>query len=360
VVTTHRDVSAAARATRALSSEFGMTIDTLSDARDRSAGLMLELTDPPRHARLRRIVSAAFAPGRVELLRPRIEAIADQLVRDVAAGGEPFDVVGDLAARLPLRVVATLLGLAEDDLPFIERCLETMFASRPATAAVGRPSAVATAGRTASVRLLGYLGDVLRRRSAPGDDLLGALATAEIAGDRLTGTEVVMNAYNLLIGGSLSTRYTLAGGLLALAEEPEAWRRLCQGGDLAAAVEEILRWTTAGMHLVRTATGDTTIGGVEIRSGEPVALWLASANRDESVFDAPDEFRIDRDPNPHLTFATGAHACIGSALARLQLTVLLARLADTGAALRLAGPVRWVESNFLSGPASLPLRLEGG
>ncbi|WP_307962006.1 cytochrome P450 [Salinispora arenicola] len=149
---------------------------------------------------------------------------------------------------------------------------------------------------------------------------------------------MLVNCTNLIIGGNETTRHAASGGLLALAQRPELWRRLRRiPTAVPTAVEEVLRWTTPGMHVLRTATRDTEIGGVPIRAGERVVVWNAAANRDEDVFADPQRFDIDRSPNRHIAFGQGGHHCLGAALARLELTILFEEMAKQVTNVRLTG-----------------------
>jgi cytochrome P450 len=163
----------------------------------------------------------------------------------------------------------------------------------------------------------------------------------------------------LAIAGQENTGYCLGGGLLALIEHPAQFARLKAEPELLdSAVEEMLRWTSPGRHLVRTATADVAVGGQLISEGESAALFFVSANRDEEVFDAPDTFRVDRQPNPHLAFGLGHHFCLGSHLARIELRTLFAALLPRLRRVTLAGPPRRARSAVISGVGSLPIRCE--
>jgi cytochrome P450 len=175
----------------------------------------------------------------------------------------------------------------------------------------------------------------------------------------LTDEEIVFNCNGVLAGANETTRYSTAGGVLALAENPDQWRALRAGGEAAipAAVEEILRWTVPGVHVLRTATRPATVGGVPIGVGDRVTIWNVSANRDEAVFADADRFLVDRSPNRHITFGAGRHLCLGARLARLELAAFLSELLDRVEKIELRGKPRYNASNFTWGLRELPLRL---
>jgi cytochrome P450 len=193
------------------------------------------------------------------------------------------------------------------------------------------------------------------RRQAPADDLVSVLATVgsdpESGGEELSEAELAMFLIQLLVAGNETTRNLISGGLVALAENPGQWAALKADRSLIpAAVEELLRWTTPVISFMRTATAPTTIRGVAVAEGDPVLLVYASANRDEEVF-GPDagELRIDRHPNPHVSFGFGPHFCLGAALARLEGRVVLGELLDRFDTLSLAGPVERTPSPVIAG-----------
>ncbi|TDC87595.1 cytochrome P450, partial [Nonomuraea deserti] len=201
--------------------------------------------------------------------------------------------------------------------------------------------------------LLYYTRLAARRRTAPGDDVISLLV-----GSDLTEEEVLLNCYNLIIGGDETARLAMAGGLLALATYDKEWARLREDHALVApAVEEILRWTTPAAHVGRIATRDAELAGRRVAAGDVVALWTVSANRDEAVFDDPDRFDVGRTPNRHLTFGHGPHFCLGAQLARAEIRALLAELRASVSAITVTGPVTWLPSNFINGVGTLPVAL---
>ena len=202
------------------------------------------------------------------------------------------------------------------------------------------------------------MAEIADRRAKPRDDLASVLATAEIDGVRMGDMETLGYYLIIFTAGHDTTRNALAGGMLALVENPAEREKLRADpkGRVADAVEEIVRWTTPVNFMMRTAARDTELAGVKVRSGERLLLFYASANRDEDVFEAPDSFRIDRHPNPHLGFGIGEHFCLGSHLARRSQRALFAEWIGRLEDVELAAPVERLAASFVAGVKHLPLR----
>lgn len=350
VITRYQDIAAVYRDTARLSSEQGNMLGTLLTGGDSAGGRMLVVTDPPRHTGVRRILQGAFSARAMARIADSVRAAAASLVSALAdAGGGDF--AEDVAAQIPLIAICELLAVPEADR---SRMLDLTMA---AMGADGSADAAADASAAQRDILLYYAGLLPRRRTAPGDDVVSLLATQEVDGKPLSEAEVLLNCYNIIIGGDETTRLSSTGAALALIEHPEQWRRLKDdAGLLDSAVEEVLRWTTPVTHIGRTATADITIRGCVIAAGDVVTLWNTSANRDEDVFADPYRFDITRRPNRHLTLGHGPHFCLGGPLARVELHVVLEELRSTVAHLELAGPVERLTSSFLTGVSRLPVR----
>ena len=203
-----------------------------------------------------------------------------------------------------------------------------------------------------------YFGALVEeRRREPQDDLVTELAQSDIDGTPLTEEELVSYCELLVEAGNETTRNAISGGLLALTEHPDEWAKLRADPELVPdAAEEILRWVSPISHFSRTATEDTEVHGVTIRAGEQVAIFFASANRDEEVFDDPFAFRVDRRPNPHLAFGFGEHFCMGAHLARVEIDVIFRLLVDRFEGFEVAGPVVRLESIVNGSLKHLPVR----
>ncbi len=354
-LTRYADAVTVYRDAKTFSSERGMVLGADTGAGDPAAGKMLVSTDPPQHPKLRKIVNRAFTPRTMSRLEQTVrDTVGQLLARAIATGGCEF--VDDVAARLPVAIICDLLGLPRADQDWMYHLTSTAFGG-------GDPASVTEVSTGDRLAAYGEIFDYYRelaeqRRRAPGEDLISILAHGEIDGRLLDVEEVLLNCTNLIIGGNETTRHAAAGGLLACMAHEDAWRRLRDDPTtVPTAVEEILRWTTPGMHVLRTATTDTELAGQRIRAGEKVVVFNAAANRDPEVFDDPQTFDITRAPNKHLTFGQGGHFCLGSALARIELTVLFEELARRVRRVEHTGPVHRVRSRVLRGVRALPVRL---
>jgi cholest-4-en-3-one 26-monooxygenase len=200
-----------------------------------------------------------------------------------------------------------------------------------------------------------------QRRKEPGDDIVSHLLAAEIDGQALTEHQILMYCELIVEAGNETTRNAISGGLVAFSEHRGEWEKLRRDPALLPdAVEEMLRWVSPIIHFTRMATEDTEVRGVKIREGEHVALFFASANRDEDVFEQPFDFRVDRDPNPHLAFGSGHHFCMGAHLARLEMEAIFRRLLVRLEAFEVSGPVERLSSAVNGGIKHLPLRCRLG
>lgn len=292
--------------------------------------------DPPDHTRLRRLVTTAFTPRRVEALRPRIQQVTDGLLDRIAPDGRA-DLVASFAEPLPITVISELLGVPVDDRADLRAWTNAMLA--------GGADAPAAMGDI--VRLLVRL--IRDRRQHPGDDLLSSMIIARDADDRLTADELTSLAFLILFAGYENTVNLLSNGVLALLRRPDQLAALrADPALIGAAVEELLRHQTpAPVALRRFPTEDVRIGGVTIPAGDTVLLAVASANRDPARFTDPDELRLDRAEAAHLSLGHGIHYCLGAGLARLEATVALGTLVRRFPDLRLAVPpeeLSWLPS----------------
>ncbi|MCI0346074.1 MAG: cytochrome P450, partial [Chloroflexi bacterium] len=313
----------------------------------------LVITDPPRHTKLRALVNKAFTPQAVAGLEPYVERVVGRILDEAEALGS-FDFVADIAARLPFVVICEMLGVADEDRPALFAAIKPMLAT-----------GVDLAGGTmldpmdAARGLIDYLGDLIDERGyLPRTDLVGGIVAAELDGERLSRPEMLALCILLFIAGSETTMNAISGGMLAFFENPAERARLAADPALMpSAVEEVLRWTSPTMvSMVRTATRDASVGGVEIRAGHKVTMWYGSANRDPEFFDRPELFDVGRTPNDHLAFGFGAHFCLGAQLARLELRVMFAELFRRLPGLVQDGEPRRLRSNIFNGFEYLPVR----
>jgi unspecific monooxygenase len=278
--------------------------------------------EPPEHTRLRRPVAQAFARGHIERLRPRVGALARQLLAEVDAS--EFDVIGAYAEPLPVLVIAELLGVPTSYVPQLRNWSQAIV--RMYEVAPGQE--VVDAAVSAAAEFAGLVRELISaRRARPADDLLSDLAATE-----LTEDEMVASAVLLLNAGHEASVNVFGNGLTAMLR-----RGLRPGPDAARCVEEMLRFDSALQLFERTATEPVEIGGVRVEPGQKIAVLLGSANRDPAVFDSPDEFLVDRDPNNHVAFGVGVHFCLGAPLARMELVESLAALWTAYPSLGLVG-----------------------
>jgi cholest-4-en-3-one 26-monooxygenase len=309
--------------------------------------------DPPRHTQLRKLVNRGFTPRQIAQLEPRIRAVVRDLL-DAAEALGSGDLVADVAVELPLQVIAELVGVPDDDRHRVFAWTETMMS-------IGDPQVGTTEAdaRDAIAAMFAYADELAATRAGgDGDDLLSVLLRAEVDGDRLTPIEVDLFFMLLMNAGSETTRNLISGGTLALFEHPDQRARLDADAALwPTAIEEMLRWVTPVMHFRRTARHDTELAGRAIRTGDKVAVWYSSANRDEEQFADAARFDVGRAPNEHVAFGGGGpHFCLGASLARLEAQVMLEELLARFPALAPAGPVRRSSSNFINGIKELPVR----
>lgn len=306
--------------------------------------------DPPDHTRLRRLVSAAFTPRRVEKLGPTIARVAGELLDAVASQGTA-DLVASYALPLPVRVICALLGVPDRDRDQVRAWSDAVFAAPVDAAAVAGLHAARSA-------LRGYLAELLAaKRRSPGDDLLSALSAQD---DRLTDEELVATGVLLLVAGHETTAGLIAAATLRLLTYPEHLARVRRDRTLIpAAIEESLRVDGAVvLGLVRYTKEETTVAGVRIPAGQPVMLCTPAANRDPARFADPGAVDLTRAQNPHLSFGHGIHFCLGAPLARLEARIAVEALLDRLPDLALAVPpadVRW-RSGVVRRLAALPVR----
>jgi cytochrome P450 len=304
----YEDVEAAAHNPEVFSSAQGV-------GPDRTEGRSMLVRDPPAHTRLRKLVSKAFTPRRVELLAPRIQAILDELIEAVLDRGS-FDLIQDIAYPLPVIVIAEMLGIPPEHRDDFKRWSDDLIHSIAGTAH-GHPQEQI---ERSWEEVTAYLSATIEsRRRAPRDDLITALVQAQEERDALTPEEVLGTCILLLVAGNETTTNLIGNGALALFSHPEQAQKLRQRPELVnTMVEEVLRFDAPIQAAFRTTTRAIEVRGITIPADSKVALLYASANRDPQVFAEPDRFDIERTPNRHLAFGTGIHFCLGAPLARLE------------------------------------------
>lgn len=277
--------------------------------------------DPPKHTKMRGLMNQAFTPRTVTRMEPYIRTLTNQLIDAVIARGT-MDIVEDFAVPLPLMVIAEMLGVPEDLLPEMRQITDAISEFTTEESVSSRERAFQ---RFAEL--------IAQRRAEPRDDLISALVQAEEDGYRLTDSEVNSYCVGLILAGNESVRYQLANMMLCFEQFPEALAEVrADLSLLPGALEECMRYAPSVPQFPRIAAVDTTIDGQQVRAGEWVMPWIASANHDPEVFAHPEVFDIRRNPNRHLTFGYGPHYCIGAALTRLEVQIafeiLLNRLSE--------------------------------
>ncbi|MFE2376169.1 cytochrome P450 [Streptomyces sp. NPDC059398] len=300
------------------SSERGSLLGTGTDRAPAGAGKMMALTDPPRHRELRGLVLPFFSKRKAAELTERVAGLTRQVVR-TALEAEETDFVRDISTAVPLTVMCDLLGVPDEDRDHVVHMCDRAFLGRT-------PEERAEAHQ----QLLPYLFSLgLRRQSDPRDDIISTLVTHTVNGRRMPLDEALLNCDNILVGGVQTVRHTATMAMLALTRHPHAWQAMREDGyDPEPGVEELLRWTSVGLHVLRTARVDTELAGQRIRAGDRVVVWTPAANRDETEFEDPDRLRLDRTPNRHVAFGWGPHYCIGAPLARVELASLFGALTE--------------------------------
>lgn len=357
-ITKHADILAISRDPQTFISSKGISMgaDPNPPRQERESTPSMITVDPPRHARLRRLVSKGFTPRMVALMEPGIRDMTHRIIDGILPRGE-CDFVTDVAAQLPLAVICTMLGAPEEDWPLLFSLTNQVLGpDDPEYQTEGRDRRE-TAAHGARQMFAYYAKTVASRRQNPQEDLVTHLTQAEIDGEVLSEEEILAFCQLLVLAGNETTRNAISGGLLAFIEHPDQWARLRTDRSLMpTAVEEILRWSSPLAHMMRTATRDVEIRGQQIKAGERVILWYPSANRDEEIFADPYRFDVSRTPNEHLAFGYGEHFCLGSGLARLEIRVMFDVLLDRLTNIEQTGSVERLRSTFLHGIKHLPIR----
>jgi cholest-4-en-3-one 26-monooxygenase len=318
--------------------------------------LMLNM-DPPLHTRYRRLVNKGFTPRTVAQLHERIHAATDSIIDSVIERGSA-DFVTEIAAELPLVVIAELLGVPDEDRHRMFDWSNRMIGSEdPEYQSAGE------AAQQASLELYAYASELFSvKRADPHDDLMSVLTQVEIEGEQLSELELELFFLLLTVAGNETTRNLISGGMVAFFENPDQWQLLRDDRSLLpSAVEEMLRYVSPVMDFRRQTTGRLELEGQVIEEDSKVVFYHVSANRDESVFENPHAFDITRDPNPHMAFgAGGPHFCLGANLARLEIRTMFEHLLDRIPDIRLDGEVQRLQSPFINGVKHIPVAFPEG
>jgi cholest-4-en-3-one 26-monooxygenase len=352
VVTRYADIQRISRDQASFSSERGTSMirdiggETLAQLR-----LWMINQDSPHHTRLRKLVNAGFTPNMIRRMEAHIRDLAREVIARVAPKGE-CDFVTEIAAELPLLVIAELVGCPVED-------RAKLFAWSNALIGFEDPEMRDAEGPRKAMEEMFAYADALaaKRRSDPRDDLASALVHAEVDGEKLDALAFDMFFVLLILAGNETTRNALSGGMVALAEHPEQRRRLQSDPSLLPrATEEILRFVSPVIYMRRTATREVEIAGRRLPEDAKIVMCYPAANRDADAFETPDRFDVARDPNPHLAFGYGPHYCLGANLARAEIRVMFEELLRRLPDIDVTGPVRRLRSTTVSSIKSLPVR----
>ncbi|HEY1989443.1 MAG TPA: cytochrome P450 [Acidimicrobiales bacterium] len=319
--------------------------------------LMLNM-DPPLHTRYRRLVNKGFTPRMINQLHDRIHAATDRIIDNVIESGTA-EFVTDIAAELPLVVIAELLGVPHEDRHRMFDWSNRMIGNQDAEYQKSAEGAeAAEAAQLASMELYAYASQLFgQKRADPKDDLMSVLTQVEMEGEKLSDLELELFFLLLTVAGNETTRNLISGAMVAFFDNLEQWELLQRDRSLLpSAVEEMLRYVSPVMNFRRQTTAPFELGGQKIGADEKVVFFHVSGNRDETVFENPHAFDITRDPNPHIAFGGGGpHFCLGANLARMEIRVMFEHLLDRMPDIRLNGEVERLQSQFISGVKHIPV-----
>jgi cytochrome P450 len=311
--------------------------------------------DPPRHTKLRKIVSAAFTPRQVRRIEDSIKANANTIIEELRAAGSGADFVELCAKELPIRTLADMVGIPESERQQVAHAADAVVSCSDPVFLGGRnPLEVLVASQMYLHEVAGAL--AAERRKRPSDDLFSSLVSAEVDGDRLSDADIAAFFVLLSVAGNDTTRQTASHAMKALTDFPDerAWLVEDFEDRIGTAVEEFIRWATPVMTFRRTAATDFELGGQSIRAGEKVVMFYTSGNWDTEAFDQPERLNLSRNPNPHLGFGGGGvHFCLGAHVARAQLRAIFAELLLQLPDIQ-AGDPAYVAGNFIHAIRSMP------
>lgn len=320
-------------------------------------GEMLIAIDPPRHGKFRELISAPFMPNALQGTAERKAELIRRLFDELPTDGV-IDLVDDLAAKIPMTIIADILGLPQ------ERCGDLLAWGKMALTGSDPEYNQGDAAETTAAGI-GQIRECVRalampRRGCPHADALGSLANGAIDGVALTEAEIVQNGTLMILAGFETTRNSFSGGFYELLQHPEQMELLRNEPKLIRrAVEEMVRWANPVITLLRVATADTQIRDQPIKAGDEVVTWLASANRDEEVFPHAAKFDVTRSPNPHLAFGFGPHTCLGGPLAKVELKIALEEILKRYDGFEVIGKPERTQTHFNGGLKRFPIRLIG-
>jgi cytochrome P450 len=320
--------------------------------RDGSVRTIIDM-DEPDHRNYRKITQGWFLGPGVAKFEDRVQAIASRCVSRMAELGGDCDFARDVANWFPLHVIMSILGLPEEDAPFILRSTQAMLAASDPELQQNQQEY----GTAEFEQLFAYLGTIVeKRRREPTDDLGSVIANGLVNGQAMGMLETLSYLMLASTAGHETTSSAIAGGLLALLENPAAEKATRQDPSLwDTGADEIVRWVSPIRHFMRTTARDCILGDKEIKAGDSLAMFYLSANRDEEVFDKPYEFNPARSPNRHLGFGMGGHFCMGRLLALTEIRTLMREIQSRVSSIAIAGDPQWIQSNFVGALKHLPV-----
>ncbi len=355
IVSRHAEILEVSRAPDLYSSASGITMLDAPPEFNEFFSSMIAMDDP-RHARLRRLVSAGFTPRMLKRLEDSVQGVAAEIVDDICERGE-VDFVVDVAARLPLKIVCDLMGIPESYYQTVFDCSNVILGSGDPEY-VDRVEDILGAILTAGATLAGIMGEVAdAKKGGDGTDLTSVLVNAELEGDALSHSDLASFFNLLVVAGNETTRNAIAWGLTYLTDNPDQRKLWASEFEAVAptAVDEIVRLASPVTYMRRTVTRDTVLRGRQLHEGDKLCMFYLAANRDEDVFDDPYTFDVRRSPNHHVGFGgPGPHYCLGAHLARREITVMFRELFERLPDIEAAGEPEVLASSFIHGVKHLP------
>jgi len=314
--------------------------------------------DEPDHRKFRDLTRDWFLPANLQPVENRVKQLAVQAIDDMLELGEEIDFVKDVAVWYPLRVIMMILGVPEEDLPLMLRLTQELFGADDPD--MRREVATEEERMQTIIEFYTYFNTLTQdRRKHPGDDVASVIANAQIDGQQIGDLEAMSYYVIVATAGHDTTSSSTAGGLLALMEYPDEFRKLLNNLAISPlAVDEAIRWVSPVKHFLRYSTVDYELRGKQIKQGDALMMLYPSGNRDEDVFENADQFIADRRPNRHLAFGHGAHHCLGNLLAKMEMKHLYDELFSRVSSIELNGEPKLIQSTFVSGLKTLPVRIK--
>jgi len=311
--------------------------------------------DNPDHKVYRAMTQSWFSPPNLIKLKSEIEVLAKNYVDKMLEAGSECDFVRDISALYPLRVIMTILGVPPEDENLMLKLTQQLFGGNDEDMKRSEEESIDS---NVIADFFNYFTALTEeRRKNPTDDVATVIANAKFQGEEIGHLEAMSYYTIIATAGHDTTSSSTAGGVLALIENPNEFKKLKDNPSIMPmAIDEAIRWVTPVKNFFRTATEDCLIGGKEVKKGDSILLVYPSGNRDEEVFDEPFKFKVDRSPNKHLAFGYGAHLCLGKHLAKMEMEILYKELFKRIEKIELNGDPSWVKASFVSGLKSLPIR----